>query len=87
MEENIKKGDSHKSFVFFPPVYIEAGEGISRKSANRMNNAITRYGIFGELPDTTEWRQWERKHFQSAQRQIDVSKERYRRAKMGGDYD
>ena len=54
------KNEERGSFVFFPPVYIEAGNGISRKSANRMNNAILRFGVYGELPDMKGWKQWER---------------------------
>lgn len=52
--------ENRDSFVFFPPVYVDAGNGISLKSANRINNAILRFGVYGELPDMKGWKQWER---------------------------
>ena len=59
MEENCKN-EKRDSFVFFPPLYIDAGDGISIESASRMNNAILRFGVYGELPDMKGWKQWER---------------------------
>ena len=76
-----------ETFVFYPSFYLEPDDDVSEESCYRVLDAILRYGVFGEKPNTASWKQWERKHFQSAQRQIDASKERYRRAKMGGDYD
>ena len=76
--------EERDSFVFYPTFYIEAGDGISLKSAYRMNNAITRYGIFGELPDTAGWRQWERIIVNAAIAQIAAQKEKRDNGKKGG---
>ena len=76
--------EERDSFVFYPTFYIEAGDGISLKSAYRMNNAITRYGIFGELPDTAGWRQWERIIVDAAIAQIAAQKKNRDNGTKGG---
>ena len=73
MEENVKKGGDHNSFVFFPPLYVDAGDDISIESANRMNNAILRFGVYGELPDMEGWKQWERLIVESAIAQMQMA--------------
>ena len=76
--------EDRDSFVFYPTFYVEADEDIPIESAYRMNNAINRYGVYGERPDMEGWKQWERLHVESAMAQIDAQKERREAGKRGG---